>query len=138
MSDDSSLTYHPSRPPPLNYSLAPRRRRLAIAAFLVLIFIEAGVIPLIVFYAIRWGAHLNNTKNLAIITSIVGTYSSYKLALRSWYLFISDHGHQRRPLGASRFGPDAFTYVLLPCSCNQALARSPASVTTHLLSHWLA
>ncbi|EJF56634.1 hypothetical protein DICSQDRAFT_157780 [Dichomitus squalens LYAD-421 SS1] len=109
ISDDSSLTYRPSRPPSLNYSLAPRRRKFAIASFLILIFIEAGVIPLIVFYAIRWGAHLNNTKNLAIITSIVGTYSSYKLARRSWYLFISDHGHQRRPLGASRFGPDAFT-----------------------------
>ncbi|KAM5538579.1 hypothetical protein V8D89_007608 [Ganoderma adspersum] len=109
MSDSTSSTYHPTRPPSLNYSIASGRRRLWIALFFVLIFIEAGVLPLILFYAIRWGAHLSNTTNLAIITSVVGTYSSYKFARRSWYLFISDRGHQRRPLGAGRFGPDAFT-----------------------------
>ncbi|KAI1794749.1 hypothetical protein LXA43DRAFT_994067 [Ganoderma leucocontextum] len=109
MSDSNASTYHPTRPPSLNYPLTSRRRRFSIALFFVLIFIEAGVLPLILFYAIRWGAHLSDTKNLAIITSIVGTYSSYKFAVRSWYLFISDRGHQRRPLGAGRFGPDAFT-----------------------------
>ena len=112
MSDSTSSTFHPTRPPSLNYSTLSGRRRLWIALFFVLIFIEAGILPLILFYAIRWGAHLSNTTNLAIITSVVGTYSSYKFALRSWHLFISDRGHQRRPIGAGRFGPDAFTYVL--------------------------
>ncbi|PIL22972.1 hypothetical protein GSI_15669 [Ganoderma sinense ZZ0214-1] len=109
MSDPTSSTYHPTRPPSLNYSIASGRRRFWVALFFVLIFIEAGVLPLILFYSIRWGAHLSNTTNLAIITAVVGTYSSYKFAVRSWYLFISDRGHQRRPLGAGRFGPDAFT-----------------------------
>ncbi|KAL7280244.1 hypothetical protein ACG7TL_006664 [Trametes sanguinea] len=113
MSDlsDSSLdtSYNPARPPPLNYTLKCRGREVAIVVFFTLIFIEAGILPLVLFYSIRWGAHLDNTKNLAIITSTVGTYSGYKMARRSWYLFISDSSHQRRPIGASRFGPDAFT-----------------------------
>ncbi|KAI0755392.1 hypothetical protein C8Q80DRAFT_1266854 [Daedaleopsis nitida] len=108
-SDASSITFNPTRPPPLNYSLKSGRREFAIIFFFTLIFAEAGILPLILFYSIRWGAHLNNTTNLAIITSLVGTYSGYKMARRSWYLFISDSSHQRRPLGAGRFGPDAFT-----------------------------
>ncbi|KAH9851653.1 hypothetical protein C2E23DRAFT_732778 [Lenzites betulinus] len=108
-SDPSLDSYNPARPPPLNYTIKCNRRELAIILFFTLLFAEAGILPLILFYSIRWGAHLDNTKNLAIITSLVGTYSGYKLARRSWYLFISDRSHQRRPLGASRFGPDAFT-----------------------------
>ncbi|EIW51560.1 uncharacterized protein TRAVEDRAFT_41074 [Trametes versicolor FP-101664 SS1] len=108
-SDATRDTYNPARPPPLNYTIKCNRRELAIIVFFTLIFAEAGVLPLILFYSIRWGAHLDNTKILAIITSLVGTYSGYKMARRSYYLFISDRGHQRRPLGASRFGPDAFT-----------------------------
>ncbi|TFK85733.1 hypothetical protein K466DRAFT_587853 [Polyporus arcularius HHB13444] len=105
----SSVTFDPTRPPPLNYTIKCNRRELAIIVFFTLIFLEAGCLPLILFYSIRWGAHLSTTTNLAIITSLVGTYSGYKMARRSWYLFISDSSHQRRPLGASRFGPDAFT-----------------------------
>ncbi|KAI0357323.1 hypothetical protein OH77DRAFT_1519268 [Trametes cingulata] len=108
-SDPSIDSYNPSRPPPLNYTIKCNRRELAIIVFFTLIFAEAGILPLILFYSIRWGAHLDNTKNLAIITSLVGTYSGYKLARRSWYLFISDGSHQRRPIGAGRFGVDAFT-----------------------------
>ena len=111
-SDSSALSdFDPARPPPLNYTIKSNRREFAIGVFFGLIFVEAGVLPLILFYSIRWGAHVSITTNLAIITSLVGTYSSYKLARRSWYLFIKDGSHQRRPLGASRFGPDAFTYV---------------------------
>ncbi|KAH9925374.1 uncharacterized protein BXZ73DRAFT_103258 [Epithele typhae] len=106
-SDDSS--FHPTRPPPLNYTIKSHRREAAIILFFSLIFVEAGILPLILFYSIRWGAHVSTTTNLAIITSLVGTYSGYKLARRSWFLFIRDGHHQRRPLGASRFGPDAFT-----------------------------
>ncbi|KAI0647655.1 hypothetical protein C8Q79DRAFT_999291 [Trametes meyenii] len=102
-------TYNPSRPPPLNYTLKCKGREVAIIVFFTILFFEAGILPLILFYSIRWGAHLDNTKNLAIITSLVGTYSGYKIARRSWYLFVCDSSHQRRPLGASRFGPDAFT-----------------------------
>ena len=116
-SDASSVIFDPTRPPPLNYTIKCNRREFSIIVFFTLIFLEAGVLPLILFYSIRWGAHLNNTTNLAIITSLVGTYSGYKMARRSWYLFISDSSHQRRPLGASRFGPDAFTYVLPRCTC---------------------
>lgn len=102
-SDATRDAYNPARPPPLNYTIKCNRRELAIIVFFTLIFAEAGVLPLILFYSIRWGAHLDNTKILAIITSLVGTYSGYKMARRSYYLFISDRGHQRRPLGASRF-----------------------------------
>lgn len=101
------------RPPALNYTIKTGKREFAIIVFFILIFSEAGILPLVLFYSIRWGAHLDNTKNLAIITSLVGTYSGYKMARRSWYLFITDSSHQRRPLGASRFGPDALTCIHL-------------------------
>ncbi|KAI0769802.1 hypothetical protein C8Q74DRAFT_1271293 [Fomes fomentarius] len=103
------MSSSPFRPPALNYTIKTGKREFAIIVFFVLIFSEAGILPLVLFYSIRWGAHLDNTKNLAIITSLVGTYSGYKMARRSWYLFITDSSHQRRPLGASRFGPDALT-----------------------------
>ncbi|KAI0324024.1 hypothetical protein GY45DRAFT_1331993 [Cubamyces sp. BRFM 1775] len=142
--DDTSYIsppdYDPAKPPPLNYTIKCNRREAAIIVFFTLIFIEAGILPLILFYSIRWGAHLDNTKNLAIITSTVGTYSGYKLARRSWYLFISDSSHQRRPIGAGRFGPDAFTIQIslgmtgffTPLIIGSSL--SPASVHTVAMS----
>ena len=149
-SDSSSSTaFNPSGPPPLNYTVKTNRREAAISIFFTLIFVEAGVLPLILFYSIRWGAHVSTTTNLAIITSLVGTYSGYKLARRSYYLFIKDGCHQRRPLGASRFGPDAFTYVplapLLQCGTQRNLVIHPSQDTNrtrddrflHATRHWL-
>ncbi|KAI8978884.1 hypothetical protein BD414DRAFT_494710 [Trametes punicea] len=108
-SDSSVDTFSPSRPPPLNYTLKTKNREVAIVVFFTLIFTEACLLPLILFYSMDLGTDLDNTDMLAIITSAVGLYSGYKFARRSWFLFISDSSHQRRPIGAGRFGPDAFT-----------------------------
>ncbi|KDQ58515.1 hypothetical protein JAAARDRAFT_670663 [Jaapia argillacea MUCL 33604] len=101
-----------TKPPPIHYSIRTTTRERKIILFFTLLFLEAGVLPLILFFSIRWGAHLSNTKNLAIITSIIGTYTGYKLAMRMYRLWISDGHHQRRPIGAGRWGVDAFTIMI--------------------------
>jgi len=107
----TSTVIAPPVPPPLNYSIDTPARRRKIAIVFSLLFIESGVLPLILFYAIRWGAHLSNTTNLAIITCLLGTYSGYRLSLRLYYLWWSDGHHQRRPIGVGRWGVDAFMYL---------------------------
>ncbi|KAI0030587.1 hypothetical protein K488DRAFT_24919, partial [Vararia minispora EC-137] len=100
-------------PPPLNYSIChvPGRTR-KVAIWAVLFFIEAGVLPLVLFYGIRWGTHLSMAINLAIITSLIGTVSGFKMAQRTWYLWIGRGHEHRRPIGAGRWGVDCI-HVLL-------------------------
>ncbi|CAL1713904.1 unnamed protein product [Somion occarium] len=103
------IAYHDDTgPPPLDYTLRTRPRERYIALFFGLLFLEAGVLPLILFYSLRWGAHLSITKNLAIITSLIGTVSGFKVAQRTYLLWFRNEHESRRPIGASRWGLDFF------------------------------
>ena len=101
-----------SGPPPLNYTIRTNRRERYIIIFFILIFIETGGLPLILFYSLRWGAHLSITKNLAIITSLIGTVSGFKLAQRSYDLWFRNGHESRRPIGSGRWGVDAFQVLI--------------------------
>ncbi|KAI0685231.1 hypothetical protein BC835DRAFT_1290728 [Cytidiella melzeri] len=105
-------TFNIPGPPPLNYTVRTKGRERYIIIFFMLIFFETGVLPLILFYSLRWGAHLSVTKNLAIITSLIGTVSGFKLAQRSFGLLFRNGHESRRPIGAGRWGVDAF-HVLI-------------------------
>jgi hypothetical protein len=98
-------------PPPLAYTIKCNRRERTILLWFTLLFLEAGVLPLILFFALRWGAHLSITINLAIITSLIGSVSGYKFAQRMWGLWFADGHHNRRPIGAGRYGVDFFQSV---------------------------
>ncbi|KAF7972460.1 hypothetical protein HWV62_17948 [Athelia sp. TMB] len=99
-------------PPSLDYSLDENNRKRYIGVWFALLFFEAGVLPLILFFALRWGAHLSITINLAIITSLIGSVSGYKFAQRQWLLWLGE-GHQtRRPIGAGRWGVDSMQILL--------------------------
>ena len=106
---ETNYEFYSNAPPPLNFSVhaVPGRRR-AIIVWAVLFFVEAGVLPLVLFYGIRWGTHLSITTNLAIITSLIGTISSFKLTQRTWYLWYREGHEHRRPIGAGRWGVDCF------------------------------
>jgi hypothetical protein len=95
-------------PPPLNYTIKTFGRERTILVWFTLLFLEAGVLPLILFFALRWGAHLSTTVNLAIITSLIGSVSGYKFAQRMWGLWYARDHHTRRPIGAGRWGVDFF------------------------------
>ena len=106
---DTHSTYVNAKvPPPLHYTLRTPPRERYIALFLTLVFIESGVLPLILFYSLRWGAHLNMQANLAIITSFVGTISGLKLAQRTWQLWFRHGRESRRPIGGGKWGVDTF------------------------------
>jgi len=92
--------------PPLPFTLNNRPRQIRIAIFTVLLFVEAGLVPLILFYALKLGAHLSVTVNLAIITSLVGTFSGYKHSQRQWAMWFAKDGEEWRPIGAGRWGLD--------------------------------
>jgi hypothetical protein len=102
---------HMNQPPPLNYTVKTHSRERTILIWFTLLFVEAGVLPLILFYALRWGAHLSITINLAIITSLIGSVSGYKFAQRMWFLWLGKGHETRRPIGAGRWGVDFFQYV---------------------------
>jgi hypothetical protein len=95
-------------PPPLSYSIKENGRERKILIWFTLFFFEAGVLPLILFFSLRWGAHLSITTNLAIITSLIGSVSGYKFANRSWTLWYGKDHHTYRPIGAGRWGLDSF------------------------------
>jgi hypothetical protein len=99
-------------PPPLNYTVRINRRERYIIIFFTLIFVETCILPIILFYSLRWGAHLSVTKNLAIITSLIGTVSGFKLAIRSYDLLFRNGHESRRPIGAGRWGVDAFHILI--------------------------
>ncbi|KAI0798018.1 hypothetical protein C8Q75DRAFT_801916 [Abortiporus biennis] len=128
--------YHAAEPPPLNYTIRTRRRISYISIFFSLIFIETCILPLILFYSLRWGAHLSTTKNLAIITSLVGTISGAKVGQRCYYLWFRTGHESRRPIGSGRWGVDFFQILLstgltaffIPLIIGSSL--SPASVPT--------
>lgn len=106
----NSVLFH-EEPPPLNYTIITAHRKRAIIIWFSLLFVEAGILPLILFYSLHWGAHLSTTKNLAIITSLIGTVSGFKFAQRAWFLWFARDHVSRRPIGAGRWGVDFFQYV---------------------------
>lgn len=108
--DDETLSYS-SGPPSLNYTLRTHGRERYIIIFFTLLFVESGILPLILFYSLQWGAHLSVTKNLAIITSLIGTVSGLKITQRTYQLWFRDGHESRRPIGSSRWGVDTFQCV---------------------------
>ncbi|KAL4246813.1 hypothetical protein ABKN59_008036 [Abortiporus biennis] len=128
--------HNATEPPPLNYTIQTRRRISYICIFFSLIFIETCILPLILFYSLRWGAHLSTTKNLAIITSLVGTISGVKVGQRCYYLWFRTGHESRRPIGSGRWGVDFFQILLsvgltaffIPLIIGSSL--TPASVPT--------
>jgi hypothetical protein len=104
----SNFTVFEAQPPPLNYTIKDNQRERKIIIWGTLLFFEAGVLPLILFFSLRWGAHLSITKNLAIITSLIGSVSGYKFAIRMWYLYFNKDANNHRPIGAGRWGVDYF------------------------------
>jgi len=123
--------------PSLNYSIRGHKRRMtSIFVFFALFLAEAGFLPLILFYALKWSAHLSLRINLAIITSFVGTYSGFKFARRQWWLWFSKGSAENRPLGAGRWGIDCcqiwmsigMTFFFIPLIIGSSL--TPASAPT--------
>ncbi|KAI0069992.1 hypothetical protein K474DRAFT_1713725 [Panus rudis PR-1116 ss-1] len=107
------IAYHDeSGPPPLHYTLKTHRRERYIVIFFSLLFLESCVLPLILFYSLKWGAHLSITKNLAIITSLIGAVSGFKIAQRTYFLWFKNGHESRRPIGAGRWGLDFFHYII--------------------------
>lgn len=93
-------------PPPLNYTLKTGTRERWIAIFFILLFIDAGVLPLILFYSLR--NHLSIAKTLKIIMGLAGIVSGLQVTYRSWLLLPMNGHESRRPIGGSRWGLDFF------------------------------
>lgn len=135
--EDDTLSNH-EEPPPLNYTVRIPRRERYIAVFFTLLFVETGILPLILFYSLAWGAHLSNTKNLAIITSLVGTVSGLKVTQRTWQLWFKTGHESRRPIGAGRWGVDTTQYVTSRFAhCFAPLTRISSTPVFSLAVPWL-
>ncbi|EPT01909.1 hypothetical protein FOMPIDRAFT_101161, partial [Fomitopsis schrenkii] len=73
-------------PPPLNYTIKIGCCLRAIIIRLLLLFVEAGIIPLILKFSLCWVAHLSSTKN---ITSLIGTFSGCKFTQHASFLWLA-------------------------------------------------
>ncbi|KAH7103854.1 hypothetical protein BKA62DRAFT_615405 [Auriculariales sp. MPI-PUGE-AT-0066] len=108
-------------PPPLDFSMKDNGRERTVLIWIMLLYLEAGVLPLLLFFSLRWGARLSNTTNLAIITSLVrrpvtaSAVSGFKVSSRQWYLWLGKGHHTRRPIGAGRWGLDFLQFMLSLC-----------------------
>lgn len=109
--DNTDALSYLEGPPPLGYTFRTQAKERYIAIFFTLLFVETCILPLILFYSLQWGAHLSTTKNLAIITSLVGTVSGLKVTQRTWQLWFKSGHKSRRPIGAGRWGLDTTQYV---------------------------
>nr|OQO16953.1 hypothetical protein B0A51_15323 [Rachicladosporium sp. CCFEE 5018] len=85
----------------------------AIARAWTILFIASGVLPIVLYFALRYGAHLGIGTVLAITTSTFGVVSFLALLMRSWALL--KHDSECRPLVGSRWAMDYFNWSFLAC-----------------------
>lgn len=91
--------------PELPYSLRTRKRAIVISwSFLLL---DACFLPVVLFYILKFGAKLDDTRNLGITNSVFGFFSLFQFIFRLWRLLLKSPRY--RPVGTtSRFALDFY------------------------------
>lgn len=100
-----------TRPPPLNYSLRPRKK--AIAIFWVLIFLDCVCMPIGLYFGMWYGTtrdQLSANAVFSISTALLGTVSIVEYFIRFHRLW--KKGSTCRVIGAQRHYLDWFHWNL--------------------------
>ncbi|KPI35695.1 uncharacterized protein AB675_1288 [Cyphellophora attinorum] len=103
-------------PPPIPFAWPRGKHAVRLYLFLLLAFVEVEVIPLALFYGLRYGTDTANWITFAIITALWGFNIYWQLTRRSWYLFRRE---EYRPIGVtSKWALDftAWTGTLSTCA----------------------
>lgn len=114
------LRSHPPPPPPhppfsghddfalpqIPYSL--RTRKLAITIIWIIILLDSVILPLALFFILKYAAHWSDIKNLAISNGVFGFCAFIQYALRMYRLLRPSPEY--RPLGTGRWALDMYQY----------------------------
>ena len=82
--------------PSIPFTWPTGRRAFRLYAFLFIGWIEVCIVPVVLFYVLRFDTHIANWITFAIITALWGFNIYWQLSFRSWYLFRKG---DLRPLG---------------------------------------
>ncbi|ETI22821.1 hypothetical protein G647_06897 [Cladophialophora carrionii CBS 160.54] len=111
----TSLTHRDARerldgPPALPFNM--RDHKLSVSIFTLLVIAECTIVPLVLYYGLKYGTTMRSGIYFAIITSLFGFVTGYEFGIRAWRLIRASDEY--RPLfGSPRFwGFDSTHYVL--------------------------
>ena len=88
---------HPTLLPQLPFTLHHGWKRFRLGLFVVLMFLDACVVPIVLYYGMSYGGHVQGYIIFAIVTTIWGGPTYLEFAMRSWKLMKKEHFY--RPLG---------------------------------------
>ncbi|KAF8537783.1 hypothetical protein BDD12DRAFT_632725, partial [Trichophaea hybrida] len=92
--------------PPIPYSL--RNRKLAITILWTIILLDSVILPLSLFFILKYAAHWSDIHNLAISNGVFGFFAFFQYAFRIYRLL--QPSPEYRPLGAGRWALDFYQY----------------------------
>ena len=101
---------HPTLLPQLPFTMHHGWKRFRLGIFVFLMFLDACVMPIALYYGMADGGHVQGWIIFAIVTTIWGGPTYLEFALRSWRLMKKEHFY--RPLGqTSRWKFDTFHWA---------------------------
>ncbi|KIW66692.1 hypothetical protein PV04_06000 [Phialophora macrospora] len=97
-------------PPALPFDM--RHHKLSVSIFTLLVIAECCIVPLVLYYGLKYGTNMRSGIYFAIITSLFGFVTGYEFGIRAWRL-IRPSDEYRPLFGSPRFwGFDSTHYVL--------------------------
>ena len=88
---------HPTLLPQLPFTLHHGWRRYRLGLFIVLLFLDACVVPIALYYGLAYGGNVQGYIIFAVVTTIWGGPTYLEFGIRSWRLMKKEHFY--RPLG---------------------------------------
>lgn len=110
---DGYYHMHPDLLPQLPFTFRRGWRRWRLYFLVGLIFFDACILPILLYYAMTYGGNVAGWKTFAIVTTIWGGPTYLELFIHTWRQ-MSPRKHQRfyRPLGATTWKHlDILTYI---------------------------
>lgn len=95
--------------PKFSYDLRDHKKGIAINW--TIIIITSGILPIALYFALRYGAKLQLSIVLALTSALFGVLSLFSLSKRTWDL--TKKNSKCRPLGAGRWAMDYFNFNFL-------------------------
>ncbi|KAL1620239.1 hypothetical protein SLS56_009731 [Neofusicoccum ribis] len=104
-----AASFDPVRPPPLHYSLRTRKKQ--IARFWLPLLLDCCILPVALFYSLRFATRLSDATVFAITTALIGGTLIIEFVLRGYHLW--KRNSTCRPKGSPRAAFDWTHWVLL-------------------------
>lgn len=119
--------------PELPYSL--RTRKMALVVVWTVILLDSVILPLALFFALKYGAEWSDTKNLAVSNGVFGFLALVQYVMRLYRLASPEF----RPLGSTRwwaldFYQHQFTIGFVAITLLMSLATGPGVVRVTALA----